>query len=88
MLNVTDVPDLARTWIASAGPGAFNLGQNALQNIYTAYDSECFSPSLSFSTWINYFFLVGNNSTFNTFYFCGTSIDPSFIDVGFAHISL
>ena len=63
MLGVTDVPDLARTWIASAGPGAFNLGQNALQNIYTAYDSECFSPSLSFPHGFT-FFLVGNNSMF------------------------
>lgn len=40
MLNVTDIPGLERTWIGSAGPGAFNLGQRWLENFYTAYDSK------------------------------------------------
>ena len=40
MLNITDVPGLERTWLASAGPGAFGLGQKWLENFYTAYDSE------------------------------------------------
>jgi hypothetical protein len=40
MLNVTDIPGLERTWIESAGPGAFNLGQKWLENFYTAYDSK------------------------------------------------
>jgi len=40
ILNVTDVPGLERTWIESAGPGAFSLGQKWLENFYTAYDSK------------------------------------------------
>ena len=40
MLNVTDVPGLERTWIESAGPGSFSLGQKWLENFYTAYDSK------------------------------------------------
>ncbi|KAF8811198.1 acid protease [Phlegmacium glaucopus] len=40
MLNVTDVPGLEKTWIASAGPGSFGLGQKWLENVYTAYDME------------------------------------------------
>lgn len=40
ILNVTDVPGLERTWIASAGPGTFILGQKWLENVYTAYDSK------------------------------------------------
>ncbi|KAF8579061.1 acid protease [Ramaria rubella] len=38
-LNVTDDPALTHTWIASAGPGAFELGQKWLESVYTAYDS-------------------------------------------------
>jgi hypothetical protein len=40
MLNITDVPGLEKTWIASAGPGTFGLGQKWLENVYTAYDME------------------------------------------------
>jgi len=38
ILNVTDMPGLERTWIESAGPGEFGLGQKWLENFYTAYD--------------------------------------------------
>lgn len=40
ILNVTDMPGLERTWIESAGPGEFSLGQKWLENFYTAYDSK------------------------------------------------
>jgi len=40
ILNVTDTPGLERTWIESAGPGEFGLGQKWLENFYTAYDLE------------------------------------------------
>lgn len=40
ILNITDVPGLERTWIESAGPGDFGLGQKWLENFYTAYDSK------------------------------------------------
>ena len=40
ILNVTDVPGIERTWIESAGPGEFSLGQKWLENFYTAYDSK------------------------------------------------
>lgn len=39
-LNVTDDPNLVKTWISSAGPGAFSLGQKWLEGVYTAYDLQ------------------------------------------------
>jgi len=40
ILNVTDVPGVERTWLDSAGPGTFGLGQKWLENFYTAYDMK------------------------------------------------
>ena len=37
-LNLTG--NLTYSWIASAGPGSFMLGQKWLEGIYTAYDME------------------------------------------------
>ena len=42
MLNVKDVPGVERSWLESAGPGEFGLGQKWLESFYTVYDSECF----------------------------------------------
>ena len=61
ILKVKDVPGLERTWIGSAGPGAFGLGQRWLEGVYTAYDSKypfgflvssrLFSSRTSLLTW-------------------------------------
>ena len=40
MLNVKDVPGVERSWLESAGPGEFGLGQKWLESFYTVYDSE------------------------------------------------
>jgi hypothetical protein len=58
ILNVTDVPGLERTWIDSAGPFTFGLGQKWLENFYTAYDSKCLLPHPCRS----FFFLYTNLS--------------------------
>jgi len=39
-LNVEDVPGVERSWIESAGPNEFSLGQKWLENFYTAYDMQ------------------------------------------------
>jgi len=40
MLHATDVPNMEKTWLGSAGPGMFNLGQKFLESVYTAYDMD------------------------------------------------
>ena len=66
MLNITDVPGLERTWLASAGPGAFGLGQKWLENFYTAYDSEY---TLFFFFFLFFLFFTFFSIFFLFFYF-------------------
>lgn len=84
MLNITDVDGLENTWIASAGPGSFTLGQKWLENVYTAYDSKYLSFSFIFFSSSLFFLLVENHRTLAYALSAKHQFNPFVIGVGFA----